>query len=71
MDKVEIGLFTLFNHDPSHFISKTKNPSSSKVLEVLNSPIGLNLVDGVDIGNLRGVYVFEKNNSYLKLIRNE
>ena len=41
MDKVEIGLFTLFNHDPSHFISKTENPSSSKVLEVLNSPVWL------------------------------
>ena len=38
MEKFQIGLCTLFNQDPDHFISKTKNLSSLKNFRASKGP---------------------------------
>ena len=65
-----MGLTTLFNHDPSHFVSNSSSLIFCQILEVPNGPEPADWL-GFDGWGRTWVCVFERDNSYLKLIRNE
>ena len=65
-----MGLTTVFNHDPSHFVSNSSSLIFCQILEAPNGPEPADWL-GFDGWGRTWVCVFERDNSYLKLIRNE